>query len=211
MSYRPVLEEVIGHLGKNPYIVLECALLLPGWSNASLVKFEKQKGVWLPRPLTQFYTEIGGAHISWRLTPLGYEKLYPNVANNKYRYDIAGNLDLLSPEELIDGFTSDGWKDVYLDHLRDYQPIDFSSYFLNLGCAKPLRQEDDRFLLNVLDENQLQQLDITLAEYLQRGANILFLVDWQLTLLDDEKYALEGMEMRALIKAVGQLLADESN
>lgn len=208
MPSRSTLEGFIKTLGQNPFLVLESALLLPGRSKDSLAELENKKGLGLPRTLAEAYAEVGGAHISWRLSPDGYEKLYPGAAGNKHRYDVSGNLDLLSPEEAFDGFTGDGWRDVYRWHSEDYYPVDFASDYLNMGFGTPLRPDVDRLLLNVLYDDLLAPLEMTLAEYLQRGAELMFLNDWQLTLLNDEEYAAQEEKVRDLRRRLASLAAD---
>jgi hypothetical protein len=205
MLYRPLLEEVINRLSKNPYIVLESALILPGCSEPVLIQFREE--LQLPSWFTQLYAEVGGAHIGWRLSPIGYEKLAPNRIDNLYRYDIFGNFDLLSHDEVIDGFTGSGWREMYSHGSQDYHPVDFSSYFLNLGYTTPFQPDDNTKLINIVYEDRLVQLDISLAEYLRVGADRLFIVDWQLTLLNDENYADQDRH----IKQLAEFLVDESN
>lgn len=169
-------------------IILESTLMLPGCTESVFVQFEK-KNILFPEWMMQLYTEVGAAHISWRLSPTGYDKIEPNRMDNLYRYDISGNFDLLSLDEVIYGFTGSGWQEEYRNYSQDYYPVDFSSYFLNLGYRRSCQPNHNSLLINILYEERLVELDISLADYLFAAKDRLFIVDWQLSLLNDEKYA----------------------
>ncbi len=181
--YTPLLQKFINMLDNNPFVILESALILPGWSNTALKKYESQRQVNFPQSVKKLYNEVGAVHISWRLSPNGYEYLHPDDAIMAYDYNISGNIDLLSPYQMIDGFTNNGWKDIY-NNYQYYYPLDFSGYFLNMGVLLEDPRNSGELFMNILYEDRMVLLDVSLENYIRLGIDCLFFVDWQMTLLD---------------------------
>jgi hypothetical protein len=198
-----ILDDTIAALRRAPHVVLESAVVLPGRTRESMKELEHQSGVALPPWLAELYTQVGGAHLSWRLSAAGYEQLQPVRSDNDHRYDISGNLDLLAPEELSYGFTGHPWARIYGDRAKDYRPLDFASYHLNVGFVSPPGDGDDLVLLD-LYEDRLARLGVTLIDYLQAGGAQWFLDEWQLSLLGDARYASRVNELRDIAQQLAR-------
>jgi len=185
-----ILEDATAALRRAPHVLVEAAVVRPSPAPDALRQL--QAGVTaLPAWVAELYAQIGGAHLSWRLSPAGYEQLEPERTDSEHRYDISGNLDLLAPEELTGGLTGHGWQRIYGDRAHGYGPVDFASYHLNLGfTAVP---EDGPVVFDLV-EGRRAPLAMTLPAYLEAGAALWFLDGWQLSLLGDAEA--EGQRRR---------------
>jgi hypothetical protein len=194
MTLGSILEDAVATLRRTPHVLVESALVLPGRPPEELKDYEARTGLWLPPCAVQLYTQLGGAHISWRLSPEGYEKLEPGRTDNKHRYDVSGNLDILPLEEIDRSLTGQPWEELYTEGPLNYRPVDFSSLFVNMGFTRSA----DGWVLFILYENRQVPLGLTMTEYLRRGAELLFLNDWQLGLPHDEESVKQGERLRSV-------------
>jgi hypothetical protein len=187
MDLRAVLENTVVELRGIPHVIIESADILPGRTPDTVATFTE-----LPAWLVEMYTQVGGAHISWRLAPAGYEELNPGQKDNAYRYDVSGNLDILTPEEVVGGFTGKRvtWHDV--PHLDNYLPVDFADFYTSMGFVPP-----DAVGPAVNFYDTLEPLEISVVEYLRQGADLLFLDGW---VTIDEDSAAISKEARAHVR-----------
>lgn len=204
MNLQSILDDVVATLRAMPTIAIDHAAVLPAVPRDQLAAITENAGVRLPPWVVQLYGEIGGAHISWRLEESGYQMLSPDRKDNSYRYDISGNLDLLSPEEACRSLTGHPWHQLYDEPVTADIPIDLASFALTARCSVTPAHEHLGLVLHSLYDDRIIPLDVTPIEYLQRGAERLFMSDWQRTLTSIADYANVGPE---LDRIKSQLLA----
>jgi hypothetical protein len=196
-----LLEDAIAALRRSRRITLESAVVLPAPARAALAEAERIAGP-LPSWVRELYSQIGGGHISWRAAATGDEP--GDLPGHRIdRYDVSGNLDLLSLDELCHGITGHGWAQALGERARGYWPVDFASAALNLGFV-PACQGDagDPVLLDLVEDRRVS-LAMTLPSYLQAGARLWFADGWQLTLLDDDEATRQDRELREIIRSLG--------
>jgi hypothetical protein len=182
-----MIDDVVSTLHGLPDIILEHASIQPGRTPDALRAFEVEHSVTLPSWVRNVYAEIGAAHISWRLSSRGYERLeLAGIAENDY--EVSGGIDILSPEEVVSGFTGQAWTKIYDDANLDYLPVDFASFVLNLGFISSQSPPESGPVLFGPYDHILAHLDIGFNEYIRQGAKYLFIKEWQYIFTDDAEY-----------------------
>jgi len=77
-----------------------------------------------------------------------------------------------------------------------------------MGFISSESHDNNGLILFVLYDNQRVPLEVTLTEYLQLGAELLFMNEWQLALLNDKKYATHGNNLRDMKGRLAKLGTD---
>jgi hypothetical protein len=190
-----ILEDAIAALRRAPHVVVEAAVVRASPAPDAWRQLQAS-GTSLPAWVAELHAQIGGAHLSWRLSTGGYEQLEPERTDAEHRYDISGNLDLLALDELAGGLTGYGWQRIYGDRAHGYRPVDFASYHLNLGFAAP---EGGPVIFDLV-EGRRAPLAMTLPAYLEAGAALWFLDGWQLSLLGDAEAERQGRRLAELVR-----------
>jgi hypothetical protein len=191
-----ILGDTLHAILRIPGVILECAETRKARGTGGLASLAAEQGWALPEWVGKLYAESGGAHLSWRLSALGYERLDPERDDAGARYDISGNLDILSPEEARGGFTDEGWRPLYGARLGGYVPIDFSGFFLNAGFEANTHSEGVT-IFSLYDECTFST-GVSWTEYLARGAELLFMREWQRAFLTDDESVRHVAHLTAL-------------
>lgn len=188
MSLHSILRGVLEVLHAAPSIEVDCAELRPGIPRPEVASVAERAGVRFPPWVVMLYEEIGGAHVSWRLGER-YRKARDLSFGEGHRYDISGNFDLLSPQEACRALTDHPWFQLYGEPSSGDLPIELASFDLTARCSISTSEPEQRGpALHISYEDRVVQLDVTPAEYARRGAELLFLPEWQLTLIPGEDH-----------------------
>jgi hypothetical protein len=181
VDYRRLLNGLIKELAANDAVVLEEPYLGQGLSPTKAKKIAADHGLVLADPVLEFFTQINGGVIEWRLAPKAAARLSlrktsdtKSIRGRAYFY----RLDELTPEStsLLDTPFQEGLSNP--TRLRAFRPFDKNVEEAVAGFMVARGQLPDR-LVYIRQYEDVVALNATLREYVEALVQSRAFLWWQ--------------------------------